>query len=289
MSHSITILPDGGTLSAEEGELLRDVLIRAKIRMAFPCGGAGICGKCRVKISEGAAAPEPVEIETLGRDLIEQGVRLACKTRVSRDITVELIEHVTEEKILEVGSERGVVFDPIIKLETVTVEEPKLEDPVPDAERLRKVLDKRIKSVSILRRLPELLRKNGNVIEAVIKRDKIIDIRAPQGRGVFGVAVDVGTTTVALTLVDMLTGRHVHSGSVKNPQEAYGGDVVSRVQYCSDNQDHLKELSAIIREAINLQIGSLCARAEIDRTDIYDITVVGNTVMNHLFLGVDPK
>ncbi len=289
MAYTVTILPENREAAAEEGELLRDVLIREKIKMAFPCGGAGICGKCRVKITQGAGDPEPVETETLGNELIDQGIRLACKTHISEDLTVELIEHVTEEKILEVGSERGVVFDPIIKLETVTVDEPNLEDPVPDAQRLEKKLKKKIKSVAVLRKLPELLRKNNHTIEAVIKRSAVIDVRSPKGKGVYGVAVDVGTTTVALTLVDLLTGRHVHTGSTKNPQEAYGGDVVSRVQYCSDNDDHLNELSSLIREAINLQIGSLCAKAGIDRTEVYDITVVGNTVMNHLFLGVDPK
>ena len=276
------------TVTAECGEPFREVIIREKIPMAFPCGGAGICGKCRVRVLEGGSPPDRTEKETLGHELIEEGIRLACRLKVTERMAVELLEQVTGEKILEVGSERGVEFDPFIQTVIADVDEPVLAKPVSDTDRLCSSTGKKIRSLYVLKKLPSTLRSNGHRVEAVFKQDTIIDVRPPDGKGLYGVGVDIGTTTVAVTLVNMRTGHHIHSASAKNPQEAFGGDVVSRIQYCSNGAKHLDGMSALIRETIDSLIGDLCERAGISREEIFDIVVVGNTVMNHLFLGIDP-
>jgi len=275
-------------VQAEDGEPFRELIIREKIPMAFPCGGAGVCGKCRIRVIEGGSAPDFTERETLGEEQLKRGVRLACRLKVKGSMIVELIEHVTDEKILEVGSERGVEFDPFIKTETVSVDSPVLENPVSDAERLCNAAGKKIRNLNVLKKLPSVLRENDHSVEIVYKQNTILDVRPPEGRGIFAVGVDIGTTTVAATLVDMKTGRHIHAASVKNPQEPFGGDVVSRIQYCSTGARHLEGMSSLIRETIDSLMGDLSESAGIGREDIYDIAVVGNTVMNHLFLGLDP-
>jgi len=277
------------TVTAEEGEYFRDVLLRENIPFPFPCGGRGICGKCKVRLLAGGFPPDYTERESLEGEELQQGIRLACRLRVRGETVVELLEHVTEERILEVGSERGIVFDPLLQAEEVAVEEPVLEDPVPDAERLRKSASKVIRSVEVLRKLPSLLRENGHTVEVVSREDEIIDVRPPEGRGLYGVGVDIGTTTVALTLVDMKTGQHVYTASTKNPQEPFGSDVVSRIEYCGREEGNLAKLSTLIREAVDALVGELCGKAGVEREDIYEIVVVGNTVMNHLFLGIDPR
>ena len=207
----VTINPGNKRVSAHEGDLLRDILIKEKTDMAFPCGGAGVCGKCTVKVSGSVSEPDSAEMDILTEKQRKDGIRLACRVIVKGDVVVEVHQQVVDEQILEVGSERGVIFEPFINRNVITVPAATLEEPVPDAERIARISGKRIKQLRVLRKIPQVLTENDTTIELICKGDEIIDIRKPaEDKGIYSVAVDIGTTTVAATLVDMIYGRQIH-------------------------------------------------------------------------------
>jgi len=198
-----------------------------------------------------------------------------------------------EQKILVEGTERDVKVSPNVQKRFVRLPEPTLDDPTADVDRLLKALAedglRPRPTLSVSRALPRVLREHNFSLTAVLSDGDLIAVEGGDTSGKsFGVAVDIGTTTVVAILVDLTTGAKVATASLTNPQIAFGDDVVSRIEYARENPDGLRELQSRIVECLNGLIREVCAHAQTHANSIYEVAVVGNTTMNHLLFRIDP-
>lgn len=280
-------------------------LLTAALELGEPieslCGGKGSCGKCMVFINSGIVnVSELTEIEKqiLTEHEISQHFRLACMTKAIGDVEVTVPEESRrkEQIILTEGLKIDFTIDPAVKKYFLTIPLPSLEDLLSDKERLEKMLVQAhgLKNLIIdfpaLKKLPNLMRKsNGNVTVTVWNDKEIIDIEPDKVSKSYGLAIDIGTTTVVAYLIELETGKRVAIESMTNPQVAYGEDVVSRISYVITAKDGLQRLGDIIRTGINSLIEQLIKRSNISYDQIEEVAIVGNSVMHHLFLKLTPE
>ncbi|MBL7203162.1 MAG: DUF4445 domain-containing protein [Desulfobacteraceae bacterium] len=273
----------------------------AGIPLQSTCGGKKICGKCKV-IVEKTDGPLPPpsnrEQEVLGGN-IEKGYRLACETVLTHSATVVIPEEsrIRRQVILTSDTQRRypVRLRPKVSHYYVEVSSPTLDSVIADRERLILALEKtyaiRRPAVDpfVLRKLPHTLRSDRKGVTVVIRdKDEIIDLYPGRGTGLFGVAFDVGTTTVVAFLMDLITGDKLSVQPAMNPQIAIGDDVITRISFCRENSGGLEKLRTSIVECLNALIAEASAEAGIDPDQIMEATIVGNTAMHHLFVGLDP-
>lgn len=280
------------------GVTLKEAMDMAGIPFDFPCGGRGKCGKCRIKIVEGAAPPTAAEKEHLEVGEIEEGIRLACLTVVERDLIIELpYEKIPEHKILMEAVGRGVKIDPHLIKSYIEVAPPSLDDQRSDWQRLRDALvkkDERYKdfgvSLGVLRNLPRTLRAAEYRVTAVADERQVLGVEAGDtGEKLLGIAFDIGTTTIVGYLLDLRTGEELGVVSALNPQTRFGADVITRITFAGQEEDGLAKLQSAVVGMLDTLVGEAAERAGVRREDIYAVTVVGNTCMHHLFLGIDPR
>ncbi|HAA90792.1 MAG TPA: ferredoxin [Peptococcaceae bacterium] len=294
----VTFQPGNRKIDVPAGMTLKEVINTARLDFDFPCGGRGKCGKCRVKILDGAGQPTPVEEKHLEREEIEKGIRLACMTVVQGDLVVELpYQETPKHKILLATGERDIKLDPHISKTCIDITPPSLEDQRPDWERLEGELLREISqyqrlkpSLSLLRRLPEVIRRAKYQVTAITEGDELLGLEEGDTTGeLLGIAFDVGTTTIVGYLMDLRTGEQLSVASALNPQTRYGADVISRITYITLEEEGLRTLHNCVIEAINQLIGEAAEKAGVSPRNIYALTFVGNTCMHHLFLGINPK
>lgn len=294
--HQVIFEPDGTRLKVARGTTVAEAAQLAGIGINMPCGGNGTCGNCRVEIVDGGAKPNDNECEILSGQDLARGVRLACQASIMRDLTV-LIPRKTrasDQKILTNGVSCDVELSPNVAKVTLDIEAPTIEDQRSDADRvLDAVKEKTGRScrldITHLRNLPGLLRDSDFRVAAVVAGDRVVGVERPDSSpGSFGVAFDIGTTTVVGMLLDVDTGRQITVASRTNPQVAHGDDVVSRIEYASQKAAHRRELSSRIVGCVNEILEELATNARIKVSSIYEVVFAGNTCMNHLLLGIDP-
>jgi len=276
----------------QDGESLSDILERAGISLETVCGGRGKCGRCRVIVREGTAAPTDEDRKAIVKDDLEKGSRLACGIRVHSDMVIEIPKESArnEQVILEDASVK-TTLSPRIGSFVLSVPPPSLDFQVGDLERLRYALSKQTQidfrvSLRTLKGLPALLRSCEQV-RIVTRGDEVLDIVANSHEGLYGVAVDIGTTTVVAYLIDLVKGDCVAVHSRMNPQIAHGDDVISRMTFALKNNEGARILQSQITNCIDELIGECCASASVRKERVFDIVVVGNTAMHHLFFGLD--
>lgn len=289
--YKIRVYPDGIEGLVEEETSLLSALERLGVRLETPCGGIGLCGKCLIKTKGHLSEISSVETNLISDDKLNEGYRLACQTYIKGDTDVEIPPQTRTyaHRILTTGiSLEDFKIDPAVKSYRLNLSHPNLEDQTSDLERIEKALGFKLEipRVDILRDMPEILRRNNFNIELVLYYKSLIDMRNPEGKSLYGLAIDIGTTTVVVYLLDLKKGE-IDVVSTMNPQAKRGADVISRIDYAI--KGGLKELQSLVIEEINSLIKQLCDRQGIESKDIYDITVVGNTTMLHLFLGVFPQ
>jgi len=291
----VTFQPDGKSVSVLDGTTVFEAAARAGIILTSPCGGKATCGKCRVEITAHAPAPTEADQKLLPAEDLARGARLACQCRIHASMVVN-VPHETrffEQKILEEGVGRQVKLHPNIKKRFVKLPTPTLTDQRSDLDRVMAALREEIPDVradiEVIRTLPDKLREDGFAITAVLEGNDIISFeRGNTTDRNHGVAFDIGTTTVVGMLVDLTTGAQLAVASRTNPQVAYGDDVVSRITYCHDHKTGLELLQSKIAHCLDSIIAEVCTKAKVARETIYEVTVVGNTTMNHIFLKVNP-
>jgi uncharacterized 2Fe-2S/4Fe-4S cluster protein (DUF4445 family) len=273
-------------VTAGQDENLFELMNRMGFRLDAPCGGGGRCGKCRVTIVN-AGRPTQEEIESIDPESIREGIRLACATAVYDGIDVRF--EPPSERLAHIATAGDSVqydFDPAVKEVEVTLSPPQLSDQTADLERLCAALG--VKTLrparEALRALPGALRQGGWKPSAVIREDMLLGLNPKK---LCGVAVDVGTTTLACYLLDLRGGIDLAVASALNPQRAFGDDVISRCDYARSGG--LDELQKLVSAEINRLVGSMCAQAGVDREDVFQMTVAGNTVMMHLLAGISPE
>jgi uncharacterized 2Fe-2S/4Fe-4S cluster protein (DUF4445 family) len=290
---TVQVLPDGIKVRARAGELLANVLARAGIPLSLYCHQRGICGKCAVRILNGPLPfPAALEASLLENRQLGPDHRLACGYEVCSDLTVETLPGSRLEKIavLDTGVPSAVFIDPAVKKLSFVLGKPSLNSPTAVADTLRVCLKSPGLSLSlaVLSKLGGPLLAGGGPATAVLYDDReILDIEPDDtGNEVYGLAVDLGTSTVVAELVDLRTGKVVERATAVNAQNSYGADVVSRIAFAFENPDNLQRLKNSAVQLINDLIAGMSRRSGVPRHRIYDAVIAGNTAMNHILCGV---
>jgi uncharacterized 2Fe-2S/4Fe-4S cluster protein (DUF4445 family) len=305
--YNVTIMPENNTVTVSEGTSLLLASKKAGIYINSPCGGQGTCGKCAVKIINGFVDLE--ESSCFPQDLKDNGYIPACRVMVDRNITVEIpmFSRLTKHKVILSNkrtkfSKENDYFskakmNPICKKLHVKMNVPDLMDNMNDTDRLLEVLDKQydIKeakiSIGAIRNLPSALRQGRwEVTVTIANVNKNIDIIAVEpgisNKSCYGLAIDIGTTTVAVNLLDLTTGKIIDKEGTYNKQTVYGSDVISRIIFTDENPDGLDLMQKAVVDSINELIDGLVSKNELVRDDISAVVCAGNTVMSHMFMRI---
>jgi len=286
--------PDDKVISIEEGKTIAESADMAGITIDSPCGGKGTCGKCVVIVhADNLEPPSEAEERFLTEDELKEGYRLACQTHVTcnMEVTVPQDSRIRSIKILSAGKGREVHLHPNISKIYVELPEQTLERQIADLTNIKEALKPNFTNVTIdlglLRKLPSILRKSKFKVTLVLDGNEIIGIEpGDTTKKNYGVAIDIGTTTVVSTVVDLNTGSDLAVASALNTQATHGADVISRINFTIENENGLEELGDRVTQVINQITEYACAEAHVDTQNVYEVTVVGNTTMTHLFLKV---
>ena len=298
MAHyDVIFQPDGIRLRVERGTLLADAMDAAGVTLSFPCGRAGTCGKCAVEIHPTAPGPTDFDRRFFDEGELARGMRLACTTKVDRDLIVLISPgvRVYKDTILVDGVSRSFHLEPCITKTYLELPEPSLDDQASDLERIVRELGQAGETcpafdIELARSLPGVLRDSGFKITVVRFGDRISAVEPGDTTGrLYGIAFDIGTTTVAGVVLDLSTGRELARASRLNTQAVFGDDAISRIKYVIDHPDGSRTMAEKIRSVANEIITEASAQAGIDPREIYEAVFVGNTTMSHLFLGLDPS
>lgn len=289
--------PDGLRIEVEAGTLLTDAMRALGIPIQLPCAGTGKCGKCLVEIHPEAPPAGDFDRLHLSGDDLAAGVRLACQTRVDRPMCVLITSglRILDGKILVNGTDRTFDLDPPVKKTYVELPIPSLEDQAPDLLRIKRALGLPGDAcpdfdIDLVRDLPSLLKEAGYKATIATIGDRIIAIEPGDTAGkMFGVAFDIGTTTVVGTIVDLADGKEISRASRLNAQVVYGEDTISRIQHAMSGPEGRADLREKILAVFNEIIEEAVEKAGIRSNEIYEAVFVGNTTMSHLFLGLDPS
>lgn len=289
----LTLLPLNKTIWVETGQTLQQALAENVAVLETPCGGKGTCGKCRLEVLAGARELTPAEERLLSAEEAARGVRLACQVVITGDMAIKLPEELDYaiRKTGLVDLTQVIPLESSIRKVYLELPRPSLDDQRDDWERLCGCLGLTRPGVgiSVLRDLPRVLRQAEWKVTGVLRGEEVLAVEAGDTTGdCYGVAFDLGTTTVVGSLIDLNRGRQAGVASGTNAQSIYGADVISRINYADSEPDGLQNLQEKIRGVINEILAELQKKTGIGREQIYEATVVGNTTMHHLFLGLYP-
>ncbi len=309
--HTVVFQPSGLRGKVDDCATILDASRKLGAGIESICGGKGNCGKCQVRIEKGYFAKYGINssadaAKTIGeanekflsKTQFKQGYRMACETCVHGDLVVFIPEksRKAEQVIRKEITVNNIKLNPAVKKYPVKLKPATLHDPLGDFERLQGVLTRKFKLRNLIIDYPILLKLQNTVREgnwdvsiSVWKDKEIIDIDPEQTDKAYGLAVDIGTTTVAGYLCDLNIGEVLATAAMMNPQVAYGEDVMSRIGYATKGRDGLKQMNRSIISGLNQVAGRAAKKAGIRRNDIIDMVVVGNTCMHHLFLNIDPQ
>ncbi|MFC1886334.1 ASKHA domain-containing protein [Thermodesulfobacteriota bacterium] len=317
-SYEVKFLPNEKTVNVEEGLTLMEAAEKAGVCINNLCGGEGVCGKCRVQITNGKIRADKHSIAFLSKDEIKGGYVLACRTKVETNMEVVIppesrleetkillegapVDYSDPEKILvhKIPADPMSFFEPFVQKLCLKLEEPSSEDNISDMDRIirelrRKTEDRTFEfSLRCLQGLASKLRDNHwKVTITIAKRGELWRILQIESGDTteqnFGLAVDVGTTTVVVQLVHLKTGKVIGVAGNYNLQAHYGGDVISRMIYACGREGGLDPLHKAVIRNINLLIKKLTDEKEIDPQNITAVAAAGNTTMSHLLLSLIP-
>ncbi|MBB2971019.1 uncharacterized 2Fe-2S/4Fe-4S cluster protein (DUF4445 family) [Mesorhizobium sp. RMAD-H1] len=279
------------------------------------CGGRATCGRCQVEVQEGQFAKHGItsssdHISAIGpkeqryaeKRELKPGRRLSCSATIEGDLVVDVPQdvQVNAQTIRKDVDTRIIARNPAVHMCYVEVEEPDMHKPLGDLDRLKAAIEKDwgYKNLQVdaylLPQVQQILRKEKWGVTAAIHQDEetgrptLIALWPGLKNEAYGIACDIGSTTIAMHLSSLLSGRTLASAGASNPQIRFGEDLMSRVSYVMMNPDGREAMTLAVREAVNGLIDKVCAEGNIAREDILDAVFVGNPIMHHLFLGIDP-
>jgi uncharacterized 2Fe-2S/4Fe-4S cluster protein (DUF4445 family) len=305
----VVFRPSGAVVEVEPGTLISDAARRAGLRLNLPCGGQGRCGRCLVLVEHGNVSAR--RTAKLPPALEQRGYVLACQAVLKGDAVIFLPEQEEMERVIAPAAAAAekvaspeiflVEADPLVHKCYLELTPPTLEDNTSDLERLRRHLSLDCgyapvqADLNLMRRLVQVLRRADWKVTATVEEQqgsagyRLIDV-APGDRSgrCYGVAVDIGTTSNVVQLVDLRTARVLGTASTYNAQISCGEDVISRIIYARQ-EGGLQQLQALVVDTLNGLIRQLAAANRIQPTEIVRATVAGNTTMIELFLGIDPQ
>lgn len=293
MKYSLKIISHDKTIKTAKNDLLADKIQEAGVNLSAYCSKRGLCGKCFVEIIDGKLPP-PLEKENffLKQKKLSKNHRLACLYKIQGDLSVNVPQEslIRETTILTTGIQQQFLIDPPVKKYHLQLAKPGISAPDSIAELFQMHLRERNLSfpLNLLKKLPDILERNRYDITVVTHKDNEI-LNVEQGDTTtqnFGLAIDIGTTTLVVELVDLNTGETRDTSTAMNSQVKFGADVVSRISYAFHSQKNLEELRDSIIKTLNKMITQLLKRNRIDPDFVYEISAAGNTSMNHLLLGM---
>jgi uncharacterized 2Fe-2S/4Fe-4S cluster protein (DUF4445 family) len=309
--HRIVFTPSGKRGEFEDGISVLEAARKLGVDLDSVCGGRGICARCQIEIAEGEFAKHAI-VSSAGhatpwgaveqryvdkRGALKQGRRLGCQARLCGDLVVDVPpeSQVHRQVVRKRAETHPIEIDPVVRLYFVEVAEPDMRDPSSDLRRLQRALSQQWAieqadaSLPVLARLQKTLRAGEwKVTVALRKGREIVAVYPGFVDRAYGVAFDIGSTTIAAHLCDLESGEVVASHGLMNPQIRFGEDLMSRVSYVMMNPGGERELTSAVRAAVDSLIGEAAREAGVDRASILEVTVAGNPIMHHLFLGLDP-
>lgn len=306
--HKVIFTPSGIRATARDGQSVYDVALNAGVDIQSICGGKGLCNRCQIELSPGehakfqlsvgddALAPfTDTEEKALSKGRIKPGRRLACRAGICSDAVIEVPHDARQHAsvISKAGTAIDVVPAPAIRLYMCELPRPELDDNPSDGEALQEALrafgvEAKPLHRTLTKLQPTLAQNERQLIAVVRDGAEIIDVWPPSPFDAYGAAIDIGSTSVALYLYDLTTGDLVWQGSAMNPQIRYGEDLMSRVSYVMMNKGGEEKLTAEIRKQIAAMLEDARAALELGANQILEVVLVGNPIMHHLFLGINP-
>jgi uncharacterized 2Fe-2S/4Fe-4S cluster protein (DUF4445 family) len=256
------------------------------------CGGHGTCKKCRIRIADDPPAPSSLDVRAYTADELRQGWRLACRTTATRDTQVEVPPLTTRPKAATVGVGRQVILRPAVQKRYLELAEPSLADQASDLERVLAQLDdlEPRAELSALKTLGQTLRAADYKVTAVVVDDVLIAVEPGDTTGRrFGIAFDLGTTTVVATLLDLSTGTPVAVESTLNKQQPFGADVITRISATMIDPGALDKLQQLAQETLAELARAVCQAGGVQPHEVYEVALAGNATMTQLVLGIDPE
>ncbi|HXY42881.1 MAG TPA: ASKHA domain-containing protein [Acidimicrobiales bacterium] len=289
--------PSGRRVRVPAGVTLFDAASWNGIAIDSTCGGHGTCKKCKVQVVAGDAPITSLDTRAFVPEELRKGWRLACRVEVASDLDVEVPPLETRPKAATVGVGRKVILRPAVQKRHLVLSTPSLSDQTSDAERLLAAMDDLELRIDLhaLRRLGKLLRaaqgsRPDAGVTAVVVDDVLVDVEpGDTSERLFGIAFDLGTTTVVASLLDLATGTPVAVGSRLNPQQSFGADVITRISTIMMDEQALERLTGLAHSVLDELAADVCAEGGVQPSEVYEIAVAGNATMTHIVLGVDPE
>ncbi|PAB60477.1 ASKHA domain-containing protein [Anaeromicrobium sediminis] len=288
---SIKIVTDNRILSLDHDpkDSLLDTLVKNKVYVTSPCAGNGTCGKCRVRVVKGHVHYKDSNNRFFSEDEIKKGFRLACESYTCEPITIEIPKDKDNTYSIESGYEnnRGVI-NPLLKKHKVSLEDEILKKSISITKSINDLMKKDFSySYEALKKLSRYLDVGLHKKDIyMVERDNLICNIFTRNCKLYGVAIDIGTTTIAMVLIDLESSEIIDKYAILNPQKKYGHDVISRINYASKSTENLDEISSLIRDEIFKSILHLAKKNHILFDDIHQVYISANTTMIQLLLGL---
>lgn len=311
----VLFMPSGKRGRFPVGTPVLDAARKLGVYVESVCGGRATCGRCQIEVQEGSFAkhkivsslthvsekgPKEERYEKVRG--LPDGRRLSCSALILGDLVVDVPQDtvINAQVVRKAATDRVIERNAAVQLCYVEVDEPDMHKPLGDLDRLKAMLEKDwgwkdlLIAPHLIPQVQGILRKGNWGVTAAIHRDMdssrpfIIGLWPGLKNEAYGIACDIGSTTIAMHLVSLLSGRIVASSGTSNPQIRFGEDLMSRVSYVMMNPDGREAMTKAVREAVNGLIGKVCDEGGVDRHDVLDMVFVANPIMHHLFLGIDP-
>lgn len=288
--------PSGKKINVAKGTNLIEAAEKAGTIIPAFCGNRGKCGKCKVKIVNTEVPFTRAEEITLSPEERSLGVHLACQVNVQTDLTIEIVseEKIASETFLTYEIANTFDVDNHLKKTYLEMMNPDIENQVDDYSNLEENIfhaeNKLFIPLPVLQNLSAFLRKNRFMVTLVSEKNQVLCVETGDTTlRNYGVAFDLGTTTIVGSLIDLNTGKLLGVRAKTNPQASHGADVISRINFAVSEPGGLVKLQNAVIAAINEIIESLCEEANVKVREIYEMSLAGNAIMNHFFLGVNPQ
>jgi len=288
----INFEPSEKTVRVPSGVSVFDAASWNGLAIDSTCGGNGTCKKCKIQILEGSVPITNLDSRAFKQDELDAGWRLACVSHATNSLKVHVPPLTTRPKASTVGVGRQVILRPSVIKRYIEVVEPSLADQRPD---LRRVLDE-ISDVTgnidpqLIRELPKVLRNSDFKVTCVVVDDQLIAIEpGDTTAALYGIAYDLGTTTVVASLMDLSTGTPMAVASMLNKQQPFGADVISRISATMLDENALDKLQELAHSTLSDLTDEVCAEAGILPEQVFEIAIAGNATMVQIALGIDPE
>jgi uncharacterized 2Fe-2S/4Fe-4S cluster protein (DUF4445 family) len=292
MSQRVDLLFNGRPVRVPLGVTIFDAASWNGIAIDSTCGGHGTCKKCRVRFKADPPLPTSLDLRAYTANEIKDGWRLACRTLAVSDADVEVPPLTTRPKAATVGVGRQVILRPAVRKRYLELAEPSLADQVTDLERVLGALTdlNPVADLAVLRTLGGTLRASDFKVTAVVADETLIAVEPGDTTDrVFGLAFDLGTTTVVASLLDLTTGTPVAVESMLNKQQPFGADVIARISATMLDPAARDKLRQLAQETLAELGTAVCEAGGVPREEVYEVALAGNATMVHLVLGIDPE